>query len=165
MHIILLFRHSEIEIPDMRKKIPTELRFEANKILQLSVGIMNETHKYLIMPGHMFCVCIYMIISLFSSIRYYDELSILLYIEWPGFFVSMTTFVIVFDTLTALIYSQSVDWKIQMRKICVAPLFRKKLAAVRPSRCEIGDQFFYQSSTGFQFMNTVFNYAIALLIM
>jgi len=87
-----------------------------------------------------------------------------LYIEWPGFFLSMAIFVIVCDTLTALIYNKSLDWKIQMRKICVAPLFRKKLAAVRPSRIEIGDQFFYRSSTGFQFMDTVFNYAIALLI-
>jgi len=43
--------------------MPTELRFEVNQIVQLSIGFLNENHKYLIIPEHMFCVCIYMIIS------------------------------------------------------------------------------------------------------
>jgi len=125
----------------------------------------NEVNKYIVMPGHILLVTFFMIVSIFVSIRYYDAMPIYLYMEWPGYLVSMTTFIIVFDTISALIYEQSVTWKQSMRKVSGNKLLKAKIASFRPIRCEVGDFFFYRMSTAFNFMSNMLNNAIALLIM
>jgi len=117
------------------------------------------------MPSHIISVTLLMIVSIFVSIRYYDAMPIYLYMEWPGYLLSMTAFIIVFDTLSALIYEQSVTWKQSMRKVSSDKLLKAKIASFRPIRCEVGDLFYYQMSTGFNFLSNVLDNAIALLIM
>jgi len=112
----------------------------------------------------MILVILFMIMSLFVSIRHYHDLALHLYIEWPGLFLSLAIFAIITYTTAAMVYEQSISFKSSLKKTKLTLLEKTQLHSIRPTRCEVGNFFFINLTTAFLFLLTVIDNAIGLLV-